>query len=49
MKESSCKLLKSKSTSFTELEQTAYKPLKIGTIMETSFVGASVFMVTITM
>ena len=47
MKESCCKLLKSKSTSFTELEQTAYKTLENWDgVMETSSVGASVFMVT---
>lgn len=47
MKESSCKLLKSKSTSFTELEQTAYETLENWDgVMETSSVGASVFMVT---
>ena len=33
MKEATCKLLKSKSTSFTEIEQTAYEPLKIGTVL----------------
>ena len=47
MKQATCKLLKNKSTSFTEIERIAYEALKNWNgVMETSSIGTSVFMVT---
>ena len=47
MREATCKLLKIKSSSFTEIEQSAYEALENWDgVMETSSIGTSVFMVT---
>ena len=47
MKQTACKLLKNRSTSFTEIERIAYEALKNWNgVMETSSIGTSVFMVT---